>query len=223
MTQGQIVRRVVKPVVFLVALLPAAQLARDTFTGGLGVNPIEEITHRTGFWGITFVMIALSVTPLRRLSGIGALATLRRMLGLYAFFYVTLHFATYAVDQTYLSGLGVSPSAIAEDVLKRPYITVGFTAFLLLLPLAVTSTKGWIRRLGSKRWQALHRLVYVAAALGVFHFLWLVKADTRWPVVFGVVLVVLLGARLIGGRARRRQRETSAVGTAPREASAGLS
>lgn len=206
MTQGQLVRRVVKPVVFVVSLLPAGLLARDIFGGGLGANPIEEITHRTGFWGLTFLMITLSVTPLQRVTGVGALSTLRRPLGLFAFFYVVLHFTMYAVDQTYLSGLGLSPSAIAEDVAQRPYITVGFTAFLLLIPLALTSTKGWIKRMGAKRWNALHRMIYIAAALGVFHFLWLVKADTRQPVIFGTVLVVLLALRLMVKRVRTRRR-----------------
>jgi len=206
MTQGQIVRRVVKPVVFLLSLIPAALLAHDIGWGGLGANPVEEITHRTGFWGLTFLMITLSVTPLQRVSGIAALSTMRRPLGLFAFFYVVLHFTMYAVDQTYLSGLGLSPSAIVEDVAKRPYITVGFTALLMLIPLALTSTKGWIKRLGSKRWRLLHQLVYVAAALGVFHFLWLVKADTRQPVIFGIVLVVLLALRLLVKRVRSRRK-----------------
>jgi methionine sulfoxide reductase heme-binding subunit len=205
-TQGQIVRRVVKPVVFVASLIPAALLVHDIFWGGLGANPVEEITHRTGFWGLTFLMITLSVTPVQRVTGMGALSTLRRPLGLFAFFYVVLHFTMYAVDQTYLSGLGLSPSAIAEDVAKRPYITVGFTALLLLIPLALTSTKGWIKRLGSGRWRSLHQLIYVAAALGVFHFLWLVKADTRQPVIFGIVLVVLLALRLVVKRIRKRRR-----------------
>jgi sulfoxide reductase heme-binding subunit YedZ len=152
------------------------------------------------------------------MSGIGALATLRRPIGLFAFFYATLHFLTYAVDQTYLSGLGVSPAAIVEDVVERPYITVGVTAFVLLIPLAVTSTKRWIKRLGAKRWQRLHRLVYVAAIAAVLHFLWLVKADMFQPLVLAVVLAVLLGARVVSRRPdgpRRRREPPRALPTEP--------
>jgi sulfoxide reductase heme-binding subunit YedZ len=213
MTQGQLVRRVVKPAAFLASLAPAALLASDMFRGGLGANPVEEITHRTGFWVLTFLVITLAVTPARRLSGVGALSGLRRMFGLFAFFYVCLHFSIYATDQTYLSGLGLSFRTIAEDVAKRPYITVGFAAFVLLIPLAITSTKGWVKRMGSARWQALHRVVYVAAAGGVFHFLWLVKADTRRPVIFGAMLVALLAARLVPKR--RRPRRASVVVRSP--------
>jgi sulfoxide reductase heme-binding subunit YedZ len=209
MTQGQVVRRLVKPAVFVGALGPLVVLLLDTAAGDLGANPVETVTHRTGFTALTLLMITLAVTPLRRMSGIGALATLRRPIGLFAFFYATLHFLTYAVDQTYLSGLGVSPAAIVEDVVERPYITVGLTAFVLLIPLAVTSTKRWIKRLGAKRWQRVHRLVYVAAILGVLHFLWLVKADLFQPLVFAAVLAVLLGARLVSRRpdGPRRHRE----------------
>jgi sulfoxide reductase heme-binding subunit YedZ len=206
MTQGQVVRRLVKPAVFVGALGPLVVLLLDTAAGDLGANPVETVTHRTGFTALTLLMITLAVTPLRRMSGIGALATLRRPIGLFAFFYATLHFLTYAVDQTYLSGLGVSPAAIVEDVVERPYITVGLTAFVLLIPLAVTSTKRWIKRLGAKRWQRVHRLVYVAAILGVLHFLWLVKADLFQPLVFAAVLAVLLGARVLS---KPRERRTS--------------
>ncbi|NIM50127.1 MAG: sulfoxide reductase heme-binding subunit YedZ [Gemmatimonadales bacterium] len=205
MTQGQWVRRVVRPAAVVAALVPAVLLLRAVVTDNLGANPVEEITHRTGFAAITLLMITLAVTPAGRLLRFGALVQLRRMLGLFAFFYASLHFATYALDQTYLSGLGVSPSAIAEDIAKRPYVTVGFTTFLLLVPLAVTSTRGWVKRLGGKRWQRLHRLVYVAGAGAVLHFLWLVKADVRQPVIYGVVLVVLLGYRLVGARLGSRR------------------
>ncbi len=205
MTQSQWIRRVVKPLCFLGALVPFAWTLRDTFTGGLGANPIENLTHRTGLYTLTFIMITLCVTPARRLLRLGALVTLRRMFGLFAFFYATLHFSIYLLDQTYFSGTGFSLAAVGQDIAKRPYITVGFTAFLVLCALAATSTNRMVRRLGGKRWQALHRLVYVAAALGVLHFLWLVKADVRLPTAYGVVLVVLLGFRLLRQRARARK------------------
>jgi sulfoxide reductase heme-binding subunit YedZ len=204
-TQGQIVRRIVKPILFVAALVPLAVLARDGFTGGLGANPVETVTHRTGLTALVLLLATLAVTPARELSGFGALAVLRRPLGLFAFAYAVLHVLTYAVDQTYLSGLGLSPQAIAEDIRTRPYITVGFSAFVLLVPLAVTSTTGWIKRLGAARWRRLHRLVYVAGVLVVLHFVWLVKADLLTPVLFGVVLGALLLYRL-GSRRRARSR-----------------
>jgi len=199
-TQGQFVRRVVKPAVFVAALVPLAVLVRDGFGGALGANPVETVTHRTGLTALVLLLSTLTVTPARDLSGLGALATLRRPLGLFAFFYASLHFLTYVVDQTYLSGLGLSPQAVWEDIRKRPYITVGFSAFVLLVPLAVTSTKGWIKRLGAQRWRRLHRLVYAAGVLAVLHFLWLVKADVRLPLIFGAVLGALLLYRLAGGK-----------------------
>jgi len=202
-TQGQVVRRIVKPAVFVAALVPLALLVRDGVAGGLGANPVESVTHRTGLTALVLLLATLAVTPARDLSGLGALATLRRPLGLFAFFYVSLHVLTYLVDQTYLSGLGLSPRAVWEDIRKRPYITVAFSAFVLLVPLAVTSTKGWIKRLGAHRWRRLHRLVYVAGVLAVLHFLWLVKADVRLPLIFGAVLGALLLYRLAGGKRNR--------------------
>jgi sulfoxide reductase heme-binding subunit YedZ len=194
------VRRVVKPAVFVLAAVPAVLLVRDGLRGGLGANPIEEITRRTGTWGITFLMITLAVTPLRRLLGMAVLIRFRRMLGLWSFFYLSLHFLTYvALDQFF------AWSAIVEDVAKRPYISVGFTSFVLLVPLAVTSTKGMVRRLGGRRWQRLHRLVYVAAAGGVLHFLWQVKVEEARPVIYALVFVVLLGYRLLAQRVRGRR------------------
>jgi sulfoxide reductase heme-binding subunit YedZ len=201
MTQGQWIRRVAKPIVFVAALMPFAIMGRDTLTGNLAAEPIKDLTHRTGLTTLVLLMGTLAVTPLRRLTGLNALVNLRRMVGLFAFFYATLHCGIYVADQSVFSGQGLSLRLVAQDVAKRPYITVGFTAFLMLVSLAVTSTKGWIRRLGGRRWQSLHRLVYVAAALGVLHFLWLVKADIRLPATYGVVLVALLAARLV--RARR--------------------
>ncbi len=201
---AEVVRRLGKPAVFLAALLPALLLVTDTLRDRLGANPIEAITHRTGWWALSLLLVTLAVTPLRRITGWNGVARYRRMLGLFAFTYATLHFLTYLVLDQFFAW-----SFIVEDVLERPYITVGFTSFVLLIPLAVTSTRGWIRRLGA-RWQRLHRLAYVAAAGGVLHFLWLVKADTREPVLFGIALVTLLVLRL-RRRARRAAARTSAA------------
>jgi sulfoxide reductase heme-binding subunit YedZ len=187
-----------KAAVFALALLPFALLVKDGLTDNLTADPIEEITHRTGWWTLSLLLVTLAVTPARRLTGWNRLVQLRRPLGLFAFFYATLHVLTYfGLDQLF------ALDYLVEDVVERPYITVGFTAWLLLVPLAVTSTRGWIRRLG-KRWQRLHRLVYLAAVLGVVHFLWLVKADTREPLIFAAVLGALFLLRLpLRGRVRR--------------------
>jgi sulfoxide reductase heme-binding subunit YedZ len=205
MTQGQWIKRVVKPIAFVASLGPFAWLLRDIFTGHLGANPVERITHFTGLTALTFLLIALGVTPVRRLTGLGGLVQLRRMLGLYAFFYAVLHFTMYGLDRTLFEGTGLSLAAIGEDVAKRSYITVGFTAFLILCALAATSTNGMVKRLGGKRWKRLHQLVYVAGALGVLHFLWLVKADIRQPTTYGLVLIALLGFRLVRERRERKQ------------------
>jgi len=181
--------RLLKAALFVLAALPALVLAVDGLRGNLTADPIEEITHRTGWWAITLLMGTLAVTPIRRLTGWNQAVRLRRMLGLFAFFYVTLHLLTYVVLDLFFAF-----DILLEDVMERPYITVGFAAFLILLALALTSTKGWIRRLG-RRWQRLHRLVYVAALLGVIHFYWQVKADTREPLVYAGVLALLLAAR----------------------------
>ena len=179
-----------KPVLFAACGFPAAQLAYEAYTGDLGVNPIEYITRFTGSWSLIILIASLAVTPLRRLTGRNDLIKLRRMLGLFAFFYAALHFATYMGLDLFFDF-----SAIGKDIVKRPYITVGFLAFVIMLPLAATSTAGMIRRLG-KRWQQLHRLVYVAAILGVIHFYWLVKADIRRPAQYGAVLALFLGYRV---------------------------
>ena len=180
-----------KPAVFIACLIPFGQLAYKAYTGDLGVNPIEFITHFTGDWVLIFLLATLSVTPLRKITGWNDLIKFRRMLGLFAFFYALLHFSTYIVLDHFFDF-----QRIAKDILKRPYVTVGFTAFVLMIPLAITSTAGMIRRLG-KRWQQLHRLVYIAAIAGVIHFYWLVKADIRRPVQYGSVLAILLGFRLV--------------------------
>ena len=179
--------------VFVVCLIPLARLVVLGFTGGLGANPIEFITRSTGTWTLVGLMVTLSVTPLRRLTGRAELIRFRRMLGLFTFFYVCLHFITYIwLDQFF------DPAAIVKDIIKRPFITFGFAAFVLLIPLAATSTRAMIRRLG-RRWQQLHRLVYAIAILGVVHYLWLVKKDLTEPLIYGAVLALLLLMRLPWG------------------------
>jgi sulfoxide reductase heme-binding subunit YedZ len=187
--------RILKVLLFLFCLVPLAILVLETLgVAGmsLGANPIEELMHRLGKWGLRFLLITLAVTPLRRLTGKNWLLRFRRMLGLFAFFYILVHFLTYAgLDQRF------DFPAIIEDVAERPYITIGFTALLLLIPLAVTSTNGMMKRLG-RRWQKLHRLVYPIAILGVWHFYWQVKLDTLEPLIYAAILAVLLGYRLKG-------------------------
>ena len=189
--------------VFLICLLPLVFLLAAAFSiagQSLGANPIEALLHSLGRWGLKFLLITLAVTPLRRLTGWNWLIRFRRMLGLFAFFYILLHFVVYAVlDQ------GLDMAAIVEDVVKRPYITLGMAGLLMLLPLAITSTKGMMRRLG-KRWQKLHRLVYVIAVVGVWHFYWQVKLDTLDPTVYAVVLAMLLGVRIYFARSTRTGR-----------------
>jgi methionine sulfoxide reductase heme-binding subunit len=199
--------RVLRPVAlakgvgFLAALVPAALLVRGMLTGDLGVNPAETIQLQTGRWALKFLLASLAITPIRRLTGWNIVIQFRRMLGLFAFFYAVLHFAAYwAFDLTFAFGTMVT------DVLKRPFIAFGFAALMLLLPLAVTSTKGWIRRLG-KRWTQLHRVVYIAAILAVLHFAWKVKVFTGDPVIYAAVLTLLLAFRMFWAlRARTRTR-----------------
>ena len=184
--------RWIKVAVFIACLVPLGLLAWAAYTQNLGANPIEKITHATGDWTLRFLLITLSITPLRKLLGVPWLIKFRRMLGLFAFFYACLHFTTYIwLDKFF------NLHEILADVAKRKFITVGFTAFVLLIPLAVTSTAGWIRRLGGKRWQALHRLIYFSAIAGVVHYVWLVKADIREPLKYGAILALLLGYRLM--------------------------
>ena len=184
-------RVLAKVVLFVAALVPAGLLVRGVFAGNLGVNPAETIQLQTGRWALKFLLLSLAVTPVRRLTGWNVVIQFRRMLGLFAFFYATLHFAAYwAFDLTFAF------DTMVTDVVKRPFIALGFSAFLLLIPLALTSTKGWIRRLG-KRWTVLHRLVYLAALLAVVHFAWKVKVFTGDPVLYAVVLTLLLGFRAV--------------------------
>lgn len=179
-----------KPLLFLICLLPLARLLYLGFTGGLGANPIEFITRSTGTWTLTGLMITLAVTPLRRITGYNMLIRYRRMLGLFTFFYASLHFTTYIwLDQFF------NLAQVLKDIYKRPFITVGFAAFVLLIPLAVTSTNAMMRRLG-KRWQQLHRLIYLIGGLGVLHYVWLVKKDLTQPLIYGAVLLILLTLRL---------------------------
>lgn len=182
---------VIKPAIFAIALLPLAFLVYRALNNDLGANPIETINRYTGDWVLRFLLMTLAVTPLRRLTGWNGLLRYRRMLGLFAFFYACLHFLSWAwLDQYFVL------ADIVRDVAKRPYITVGFASFLMLIPLAITSTSAMIRRLGARRWQQLHRLVYLIGIGGVVHFLWLVKSDIREPLVYAAILVVLLGSRL---------------------------
>jgi sulfoxide reductase heme-binding subunit YedZ len=196
--------RALHAAVICAALIPAAALGWRAASDALGANPIEEITHETGETALRLLLASLAVTPLRRAFGWSGLAPFRRTLGLLAFGYACLHLATYVVLDWFFDW-----SAIVEDIAERPYVTAGFTAFCALVPLAATSTRGSIRRLGARRWVALHRLVYVAGAAAVIHFLWLVKADLREPLAYATVLAVLLGERLWRGLAGRAPALTS--------------
>ena len=213
MTRGL---RLLKVAVFLASLGPAAWLIWAALTGHLSANPLSDVTNETGIWTLRFVAVTLAITPLRRVTGWNPIIRYRRMLGLFAFFYGTLHFLTYVIADRFasldfpngeivifawstVSGLAKS---IAADIAKRPYITVGFTAWTTMVPLALTSTAGMIRRLGGKRWNRLHKLVYATATLGVVHYWWLVKADIRRPLAYGVVVGSLLAARMYWTRQR---------------------
>lgn len=182
----------IKPPVFLLCLAPLAYLVWTAFHNGLGANPIEAITHFTGTWALVLLSVTLSMTPLRRMLNQNWLIRFRRMFGLFAFFYGCLHVATYVwLDKSF------DLSEMIKDVYKRPFITAGFTALLLMVPLAVTSTSGMIRRLGGKRWQMLHRLVYLSAIAGAIHYYWLVKSDETVPLRFAAVVGTLLLYRML--------------------------
>lgn len=192
---GFLSTRWAKAAVVALMAAPAALLAWNGFYGQLGANPIESITRGTGIWTLRMLLISLAVTPLRRLGGLTELAPYRRIAGLGAFFYAAAHLTTYIwLDQFF------DLQAILGDIGKRRFITAGMLSFAAMAPLAVTSTAGWMRRLGGRRWKALHRLTYLSALAGVIHYLWLVKADVRPPAYYGFALVVLLLARLIPGR-----------------------
>jgi len=232
-TSNQLVRWVLKPAVFIVSLVPFAwlvwavalalsgidlrplQLVTRVFGyGGLGADPLKDITNETGIWTLRFLCITLTVTPIRRITGWNAAIRFRRLLGLFAFFYGTLHLLVFIVFDR-LAGMGFPSllalqtlrdlaTSIGGEIVKRPYITVGFTAWICMLALAATSTGGMVRRLGGKRWRALHRLIYVAAIAGVLHFWWLVKADIREPAAYAAVVGILLLIRLVWTVSARR-------------------
>jgi sulfoxide reductase heme-binding subunit YedZ len=183
--------RWLKVAIFVLCLVPLGMEIRRFLHDDLGANPLEHIEHFTGDWTIRFLVFTLSITPLRKLARWTSAIRFRRMLGLYAFFYGCLHFATYLWLDKFFDW-----HAITKDIYKRPFITMGFLSFICMLPLAITSTAGWIRRMGGKRWQLLHRLVYCAAIAGVIHYYWLVKSDVRKPLFYGALVAVLLLARV---------------------------
>jgi methionine sulfoxide reductase heme-binding subunit len=220
------VRWVLKPVVFLACLSPLAWLTWAGLTGNLSANPLSDLTNETGVWTLRFLCVTLALTPLRRVTGWNAVIKFRRMAGLFAFFYGTLHFLTWVIADRF-AGLDFPNGIMAwttvrnlakamwDDVYKRPFITVGFTAFVSMLPLAATSTAGMIRRLGGRRWNQVHRLVYLTAVLGVVHYWWLVKADTRRPLTYGAVVASLLVFRLYWARLRASSPAGAAARGAP--------
>ena len=199
-----------KVAVFLICLIPFIELVWRIFTNRLGANPVEFLQHATGDWTLRFLVFTLCITPFRKLLHLPDLIRFRRMLGLFAFFYVCLHFLTYlGPDQAF------DLAAMWKDVAKRPFITVGFLGFVLLIPLALTSTAGWIRRLGGKRWQMLHRAVYVTAICGVIHYYWLVKSDVRKPVFYGILVSLLLVWRVADWLVKRGKQVTAKAGAPP--------
>jgi sulfoxide reductase heme-binding subunit YedZ len=203
-------RRASKVLVFALGLAPLVVLLWRAYQDRLTANPIEYITHYTGDWTLRFIIFTLSITPLRKVLGQPGLIRYRRMIGLFAFFYACLHFLTYLVIDKFFDW-----KEILTDIGKRTYITVGFTGFVMLTALAVTSTAGWIRRLGGKRWQLLHRLIYLAVVAGVVHYYWSVKSDVRQPVFYGVLAALLLAYRWKIGTFARPRLSTPVVSRAP--------
>lgn len=201
---------------FLLCLAPLGLLGWRALHDGLTANPIEFITHTTGDWTLRFLIITLCITPFRKLLGLPELIRFRRMLGLFAFFYACLHFTTYI----WLDKFFDLPE-MWKDIAKRKYITVGFAAFLLLIPLAITSTAGWIRRLGGKRWQMLHRLIYFSAAFGVIHYYWLVKSAVLRPLTYGAIVASLLLWRLVNSLLKKKNRQVAVGAVSHRPASLG--
>ena len=198
-----------KAALFLLCLLPLADLVWRGFNYDLSADPVKYITHRTGDWTLRFLVVTLAISPLRKILRLPQLIRFRRMFGLFAFFYVCLHFTTWIWLDHYFVW-----SAMWKDVLKRPFITVGFTGFVLLIPLAITSTSGWIRRLGGRRWQWLHRAIYLTAVAGVIHFYWLVKSDVRRPLRYAFFVGILLAWRL-GAWLMERRRSAARAATRP--------
>jgi methionine sulfoxide reductase heme-binding subunit len=204
-TRAALITRVVKPVLYVAAVLPLSWLLFALLTGLVMGDEVKFMQHVTGDTALSCLMLSLTVTPLRRLTGWNELIKVRRLIGLTAFWYACLHLSTYLVfDQS------LSVDEIAKDIAKHPWVLVGFTAFLCLVPLAITSTKGWVRRLGGKRWQRLHRLVYVAAFAGSLHYFWLVKKDIQAPLAYGAILLVLLGSRVWFSTRKGGQTKTAA-------------
>jgi sulfoxide reductase heme-binding subunit YedZ len=223
-TETQITRWLLKPAVFVAALVPAAILVYLTWsayhgnpsawpalTGNLSANPLEDITHRTGDWALRFLCMTLAITPLRRLAGWNGAIRFRRMLGLFAFFYATLHFLTWAILDRYLSldfpqgamswsAVRTFGASVIDDVYKRTFITIGFAAFVAMWPLALTSTARMVRRLGGRQWQRLHRLIYFSAVAVPIHYLLSVKSDYRRPAAYGLIVAILLGFRVYWAR-----------------------
>lgn len=216
------IRRILKPLAFLAGLAPFVWLVWAALTNNLSVNPLSDITLHTGDWAIRFICITLAISPLRQLTGWHWLIKFRRMAGLFAFFYGTTHFLIYVIADRF-AGLdfpnGIVSfttvrslvASVGEDIYKRPFITIGFLTWLLMAPLALTSTAGMIRRLGGKRWQALHRLIYVLAITAVIHYWWLVKIDIRPPLRYAIVVGVLLAVRVVRARLRLRSVGTAAA------------
>jgi len=200
----------VKPPIFLLCLVPLANLIWKGFQQDLGANPAQLIEHSTGTWALVGLCVTLSITPLRKLTHLNWLIRFRRMFGLLAFFYACLHLTTYLVFDQDLQFANILP-----DVYKRPFITVGFTAWVLMLPLAITSTSGMIRRLGGKRWQLLHRLIYISAIAGAVHYYWLVKSDETVPMRFAAVVAILLGYRIVMYALERRRATARVVAKQP--------
>jgi sulfoxide reductase heme-binding subunit YedZ len=210
---SQTVLRAMKAAVFLLCLGPASVLVWKGFHEQLGANPVDVITRTTGRWTLTFLLITLGVTPLRKLSSSPWLVRFRRMLGLFAFFYGTLHLMTYIwLDKFF------DVHAMLHDIAKRRFITAGMTAWSLILPLALTSTAGWIRRLGGKRWQRLHQLIYFSATAAVIHFIWLVKADLRRPLTYGAILATLLAYRVASWAAAKTKSRATVTADIPESA-----
>jgi sulfoxide reductase heme-binding subunit YedZ len=214
-TSNQAIKWVLKPAFFIAALGPAAWLLWAGLTGHLSANPLSDLTNENGLWALRFLCITLVITPLRRITGWNAVIRFRRMAGLFAFFYGTLHFLTYIIADRFAgldfpdgvvawTTVGNLARSVAADIYKRPFITIGFTALSCMVPLAVTSTAGMIRRLGGRRWRALHRLVYASALAAVVHYWWLVKADVSSPERYALVVGVLLVSRLWWASAHAR-------------------
>jgi sulfoxide reductase heme-binding subunit YedZ len=205
MTEAQIIRRVVKPILWMAGLAPLGYLVWAFLTGHLEAEPVKGMEHFTGRTALIILFIALCITPIRRLTGINGLIKVRRLIGLFAFFYALIHFSIFLVFD-----LELSFGDLAGEVVKRPWITVGFSALLILTTLAITSPQAMVRRLGGKRWQAVHRLVYLAAVLGIVHFLWSQKKDIRLPVRYAVVLGIIFAIKIF--MAQRRAPPRQAVG-----------